>query len=59
MTIHRDFELLKTQNIPELNTEAGLYRHIETGAQVLSLINEEDNKVFGITFRTPPKTPPV
>lgn len=55
MTIHRDFELLKTQNIPELNTEAGLYRHIETGAQVLSLINEEDNKVFGITFRTPPK----
>lgn len=55
MTIHRDFELLKTQNIPELNTEARLYRHIETGAQVLSLINEEDNKVFGITFRTPPK----
>lgn len=48
------FELLKEQAIPELNTQAKLYRHRETGAQLLSMINDDENKVFGITFRTPP-----
>jgi presequence protease len=28
---------------------------VKTGAELLSLINDDDNKVFGITFRTPPK----
>ena len=50
---HR-FELIETRTIPELNTEASLYRH-PTGAKLMSLVNAEDeNKVFGINFRTPP-----
>jgi len=50
---HR-FELVETRVIPELNTEASLYRH-PTGAQLMSLASAEDeNKVFGINFRTPP-----
>jgi Zn-dependent M16 (insulinase) family peptidase len=49
------FELLREQEIPEINTQALLYRHIGTGAQVLSLTNDDENKVFGITFRTPPR----
>ena len=50
---HR-FELVETRTIPELNTEASLYRH-PTGAKLMSLVNAEDeNKVFGINFRTPP-----
>ena len=49
---HR-FELLETRSIAELNAEAGLYRH-PTGAQLLSLVTEDENKVFGINFRTPP-----
>ncbi len=48
------FELLKEQNIPELNTWAYLYHHVKTGARLLSLVNTDENKVFGITFRTPP-----
>ncbi len=48
------FELIKKEYIREIDTEAILYRHKRTGAQLLSLINRDENKVFGITFRTPP-----
>ncbi len=54
MTNLHGFELLKEQDIPELKTHARLYRHKQTGAELLSLTNDDENKVFGITFRTPP-----
>ncbi|MGC9348564.1 MAG: insulinase family protein [Anaerolineae bacterium] len=54
MTKIHNFELLREQEIPELNTRARLYRHVVTGTELLSLENEDENKVFGITFRTPP-----
>ena len=50
-----DFELVTERQIPEINTRAKLYRHIGTGAQVLSMENDDENKVFGITFATPPE----
>lgn len=49
------FELLHEENIPELSTLARLYRHVQTGAELLSLENDDENKVFGVTFRTPPE----
>ncbi|MDO9515784.1 MAG: insulinase family protein [Syntrophales bacterium] len=49
------FELLRERYIDELKTQARLYRHIQTGAELLSMINDDENKVFGITFRTPPR----
>ncbi len=55
MTNLHGFELLRQQDIPELKTQATLYRHIQTGAELLSLTNDDENKVFGITFRTPPQ----
>src|SRR5512136_486545 len=48
------FQLIKEHFIPELNTNARIFRHVKTGAEVLSLENADENKVFGITFRTPP-----
>lgn len=54
MTTIHGFELLWEQNIPELNTKARLFRHVKTGAELLSLENDDENKVFGTTFRTPP-----
>lgn len=47
------FELLREAEIPELNTHAKLYRHQKTGAELLSLENQDENKSFGIAFRTP------
>jgi Zn-dependent M16 (insulinase) family peptidase len=37
-----------------VSSTARLYRHKATGAEVLSLQNKDENKVFGIAFRTPP-----
>lgn len=48
------FVLLREKKLAEVNSLARLYRHQKTGAEVLSLINDDENKVFGITFRTPP-----
>ncbi len=48
------FKLIKEAGIPELRSEVRLFRHNKTGAEVLSVINEDKNKVFGITFKTPP-----
>ena len=55
MSTRHGFELIKEKVLSELNTEARFYRHVETSAELLSLENEDENKVFGITFRTPPK----
>lgn len=54
MASHAGFDLLREQALPELNSSARLYRHAKTGAELLSLVNDDENKVFGITFRTPP-----
>ncbi|OPX38612.1 MAG: peptidase M16 [Desulfobacteraceae bacterium 4484_190.2] len=54
MTIIHGFQLQREQFISELKTHARFYRHEKTGAELLSLSNEDENKVFGITFRTPP-----
>ena len=54
-----DFELVEERQIEELNTRGRLYRHKKTGAQFLSLSNDDENKVFAITFRTTLKTLPV
>jgi len=49
------FELVKEQEIPELNITGRLYRHSATGAEMLSLLNDDENKVFSINFRTTPQ----
>ncbi len=54
MTLLHGFELVQDQTIPELNTRARLWRHLRTGAQLLSMENDDENKTFAVTFRTPP-----
>ena len=54
MTRFHGFELIEEREIPELNTKGCYFRHQATGAELLSLENDDENKVFGITFRTPP-----
>ncbi|QQR39543.1 insulinase family protein [Devosia rhizoryzae] len=52
---HPAFELVRDERIAEINSQALLYKHKKTGAEVLSLVNDDENKVFGITFKTPPE----
>jgi Zn-dependent M16 (insulinase) family peptidase len=49
------FTLVREENITELNSVAKLYIHKRTGARLLSIINDDENKVFSINFRTTPK----
>ena len=49
------FTLIKETQIPELKSTARLYRHEITGARLLSVINDDENKCFSINFRTPPQ----
>lgn len=55
MSEHPAFELVREQQIGEISSLARLYRHKATGAEVLSLINDDENKVFGVTLKTPPE----
>jgi len=48
------FILDKETIVSELDSVVRLYHHEPTGARLLSLINKDENKVFGISFRTPP-----
>ncbi|AGW13456.1 insulinase family protein [Megalodesulfovibrio gigas] len=49
------FVLEREATLQEYHTVVHLWRHQKTGARYLSLCNKDDNKVFAVTFRTPPK----
>src|SRR3569833_3154256 len=54
MTVIHGFELVREEELPELKSLARQYRHVKTGADLISVINDDENKAFAITFRTPP-----
>ncbi|GFY89606.1 presequence protease 1 [Actinidia rufa] len=49
------FDKVSEQFIEECKSIAVLYKHKKTGAEIMSVSNDDENKVFGIVFRTPPK----
>lgn len=49
------YELKDKQELTELNSTGYLLEHKKTKARLVLLENEDDNKVFSIGFRTPPK----
>ncbi|KAL6514257.1 Homeobox protein PKNOX1 [Orobanche hederae] len=49
------FEKVSEEFIAECKSRAILYKHKKTGAEIMSVSNDDENKVFGIVFRTPPK----
>lgn len=49
------FEIIEERDVKDLNSKGYLMRHKKTGARVFILSNDDDNKVFYIAFRTPPK----
>lgn len=49
------YRLIERQSLTELNSEGYLLEHEKTKARVVLIQNDDDNKVFTIGFRTPPK----
>jgi len=51
---HPHWKLQWTSPVEEIKSTAYLFLHEKSGAPLLYLSNDDDNKVFSITFRTPP-----
>lgn len=47
------YEVIINKHIEEVNSDCWLLKHKKTGAKIVLLSNEDDNKVFNIGFRTP------
>ena len=50
---HDAFRLLGVEVVEEYQLEMARYLHVSSGAELLSVHAEDDNKVFCITFGTP------
>ena len=53
-TLH-GFAIDKREDLPEIEGAAYIGRHEESGARLLYLANDDNNKSFAIGFRTPPQ----
>ena len=50
----KEYTLLKQEKIADIRSVGYLLRHDKSGARVMVLENDDENKVFNIAFRTPP-----
>ena len=48
------YEILQKERIEDVHADGYLLRHKKSGARVMLLANQDENKVFNIIFRTPP-----
>ena len=53
--MNNKYTIIKQESIEELNGTGYILKHNKTGARVVVISNEDDNKVFQIGFRTPPQ----
>lgn len=51
---YNGFQLLEEKKINEINSTGRLFYHNKSGARLFHLQNDDSNKVFSISFRTPP-----
>lgn len=51
----QSYEIKEHKFLKDINSDAYVLTHKKTGARVVVMPNEEENKVFYIGFRTPPK----
>lgn len=49
------YDIIKEENLKDIRSTGYLLRHKKTGARIMLIENDDENKVFNIAFRTPPK----
>ena len=52
--MYKNYKILKEKDLSDINSHGTLLNHIKSGAKVLLLKNDDENKSFCIGFRTPP-----
>lgn len=55
ISLLKSYELIQQKTLKDLQSEGYLLRHKKTGARVLVMENDDENKVFTVGFRTPPE----
>ena len=51
----KNYKLIEEKYLDNEQSDALVYQHKKTKAQIFVMKNDDENKVFGIGFRTPPK----
>lgn len=52
--IYHGFRLTQQEHLPEIESEGFLFLHEKSGARLCYIQSEDTNKVFSISFKTPP-----
>lgn len=52
--INHGFKLIEEEFITEINAPVRIMEHTKSGARLMHIQNDDTNKTFSITFRTPP-----
>ncbi|WP_405379116.1 insulinase family protein [Phascolarctobacterium sp.] len=52
--VYHGFKVLQEAYVDEVRSHVYIMEHLVSGARLLYLANDDDNKVFSIAFRTPP-----
>ncbi|OMF98787.1 insulinase family protein [Paenibacillus sp. FSL R7-0337] len=52
--VYSGFQVIRKEYIREIESSVYTLEHQQSGARLLYVQNQDDNKVFSVTFRTPP-----
>ena len=48
------YELIRQEELSDIKSDGYLLKHKKSGARILVMKNDDENKVFAIGLRTPP-----
>lgn len=54
ITKHLQYKLEEQEDLKDIDSKGYVLRHVKSGARVVLIENEDNNKTFSIGFRTPP-----
>ena len=49
------YKKIEERFLPDINSKGTLYIHKKSGARIITLANDDPNKTFCVSFKTPPK----
>ena len=48
------YKYISQESVSEINSDVQVFTHIKSGAKLMFVLNDDDNKVFNVSFMTPP-----
>lgn len=51
---YNGFKVIEERELREINAKGYVFEHEKSGARLIKILSDDDNKVFSIGFRTPP-----